>query len=74
MTREQGDFIAREEIANGWRKHNEDSRQRVLPLDRVIGNNIETHVDDWASRLRDAKAGLGPWPLPMGHILFNHDN
>ena len=78
MTREDGDFLAREMIASGMREYTEDSRQRVLPLDRVIGTAtvkyIETHVDDWASRLRDAQTGLGPWPLPIGHISFSNGN
>ena len=69
--RERGDDLAREQIADGVRAFNNDSRQRVLLLDRVVGGCVETHIDDWASRLRDAKAGLGPHPLPIGHIRFS---
>jgi len=72
--RERGDYHAREAIAEGRRVYEEDSRQRVLSLDRTAvtasGEYIETHIDDWAARLRDAQDGLGPWPLPVGHIVF----
>jgi hypothetical protein len=70
--RERGDYTAREQITFDKRVFVEDSRQRVLPLDRIVDNYIETHVDDWAARRRDAQDGLGPWPLPIGHIVFDN--
>lgn len=69
ITREQGDEIARDEIQNGLRESG-DPRQRCLLLDRVVGDFVETHISDWQSRLKDAKEGLGPYPLPVGHIKF----
>jgi len=33
---------------------------------------IETPLSKWDETLKNAKKGLGPWPLPVGHRVFTH--